>query len=161
MTPRENKRGYSEAKIKYIDPLFQFFKVIYYKKGKYKVIDRYSGDENFIGQTIYFLNKKPAHGLNYYGIILDKKFKTKDVYTFLKKALIKGSSKYRGFDGYAENNWLYKNKYVEKRGFVEGEERIYFNKRLVYVLVYHGGKISESKSLKEFSKNLLPIKNKS
>jgi len=155
---KENKRGYGGAKIKYVDPFLPFFKVIYYRKDKHKVIDRYSGDENFIGQTIYFLNKKPEYGLNYYGRIVDRKFKTKAVYAFLKKALVSGSSKYRGMNGYKEDKWMYKNKYTEKRGFVEGEEKIFFNKKLVYILVYHGGKIFEHKLLNEFLKNLLPIK---
>lgn len=150
----ENKKGYGEATIKYIDPLLPFFKVIYYKKGKYRVIDRYSGDENFIGQTVYSLNQKPVYGLNYYGIVINKRFKTGDIYAFLKRALVAGSSRYRGFDGYKEEKWLYKNKYSEKRGFVEGEEKIYFNRKVVYMLVYHGGKVIEHKSLKEFLKNL-------
>ena len=151
---KANKQGYGKTTIRYIDPLLPFFKVIYYKKGNYRVIDRYGGDENFIGQTIYYLNKKPKQGLNYYGIIIDRKFNTREVYAFLKKALITGKSKYRGLNGYKEGKWLYKNKYTEERGFVEGEERIYFNKKLVYILVYTGGKITEHKSLKEFNKKL-------
>lgn len=155
---KESKCGYGGATVKYADPFLPFFKVIIYKKGRYKVIDRYSGDENFIGQTIYYLNGEPKYGLNYYGLVIDKKFKTREVYAFLKKTLIVGSSKYRGLNGYKEDKWLYKNKYTEKRGFVEGEEKIYFNKKLIYILVYHGGKVNEHKSLKEFNKNLLSIK---
>ena len=156
---KENKHGYGGATIKYLDPFLPLFKLIYYRKGKYKVIDRYSGDENFIGQTVYYLNKNPKYGLNYYGLITKNRFKSRDVYAFLKRALIAGSSKYRGLDGYKEGSWLYKNKFAEKTGFVEGEEEIFYNKELIYILLYHGGKIAEHKSLKEFSKNLLKLKN--
>ncbi len=156
---KEDKLGYGGATKKYLSPLLPFFKVIYYKKGNYKIIDRYSGDENFIGETVYYLNKKPVYGLNYYGMVTDNKLKTKKVYAFLKRVLISGSSKYRGQNGYKEGKWLYRNSYNENHGLIEGKEKIYHNKRVVYLLLYHGGRISEHKTLKSFNKNLLPLRN--
>jgi len=67
--------------------------------------------------------------------------------------------KYRGLDGYKEGSWLYKNKFAEKNGLCRRRREIFYNKELIYIFIkYHGGKIAEHKSLKEFSKILIELK---
>lgn len=156
----EKTRGYGGGPKKFVDPLMPRFRLITYKKGPYLVVDRYSGDEQFIGESITFYKKNPILGLNYYGKILDNNFKTDYVYDFLKQALRSGKSPYRGLDGFKKDKFLYKNKYTEKDGFVIGEEKIFLNKNKIYFLVYHGGLIEDRRSLSRWKKNLLTGKPK-
>jgi hypothetical protein len=84
-----------------------------------------------------------------------KRFKAAEVFNFLKKALKAGKSPHRGLNGFGEEDWLYRNEYAEKRGFLEGEERIYYKEQLVYILIYNGGQISDKRTYLEWSKKLL------
>lgn len=154
-------KGYAASPQKFIDPFLPRFKVIVYRKGPYLVIDRYSGDEQYIGQTITLYRKRPVDGLNYYGTLLDRRFKASIVWGFLKKALRTGAGKtpHRGLNGFKEGKWLYKNTYKEANGFVEGEEKIYYDKALLYRAVYHGGMIEDTRSYKEWSKGLKKMGN--
>lgn len=158
---KEDKtKGYGRATQKFVDPFLPRFKVITFKKGEYLVVDRYTGEELNIGQAITYFRKRPVYGLNYYGILLDKKFKAKEVFNFLKKALQAGAGKsaHRGLDGFKEGYFNYKNRFNENRGFVEGEENIYYKKKLIYIQTYHGGLIEDSRDYKEWIKRLLPSK---
>lgn len=155
---QDKTKGYGGNPEKYVDPFLPRFKAIYYRKGNYKIIDRYTGQEQNIGQAIYYYRKQPVYGLNYYGIVTVRRPKADIIFDFLKEALRAGSGKsvHRGLDGYRKNHWLYRNKSSEKRGFVEGEEKIYYKGRMVYIQVYHGGAVGDLRSHKEWLKNLLP-----
>src|SRR3989344_1948038 len=83
----DETKGYAGCINKFIDPFLPWFKVIAYKNGPYLVIDRYTGEEMNIGQAITFFRKRPVYGINYYGILLDKSLKARNVFNFLKKAL--------------------------------------------------------------------------
>lgn len=157
---REDKtKGYGGSPQKFLDPFLPWFKVITYRKGPYVVIDRYSGEELNMGQTITFYRKHPIYGVNYYGILVGagRKLGPKVVFDFLKKALRAGAGKttHRGLDGFRENKFLYRNRFTKKRGFVEGEEKIFYENNLVYMQVYHGGLIEDTRHYKEWSKKLL------
>jgi len=157
---QDKTEGYGGSPKKYIDPFLPRFKVIYYNKDKYQVIDRYTGQEQNIGQAIYYYQKRPVYGLNYYGTVTARKPKADVIFDFLKEALRAGAGKsvHRGLDGYKKDKWLYRNKFTEKRGFVEGEEKIYYKKKMVYVQIYHGGAITDQRPYKEWAKKLLPAK---
>jgi len=159
MSLRQDKtKGYGGNPEKYVDPFLSRFRAIYYRKGNYKVIDRYTGQEQNIGQAIYYYRKQPVYGLNYYGIVTVQKPRADTIFDFLKEALRAGSGKsvHRGLDGFKKKDWIYRNKYSEKRGFVEGEEKIYYKREMVYIQVYHGGAVGDLRSHKEWLKNLLP-----
>ncbi|MFA4937329.1 MAG: DUF5680 domain-containing protein [Patescibacteria group bacterium] len=150
--------GYGNAKIKYKDELLPWVKVICYRKDKYVVVDRYSGDQKFIGQSIYFNNKKPIFGFNYYGRVVEKSFlaKTDKLFDFLKKALRAGvGNKFRGKDGFSESGFKYYNKYKENNGFIIGNEVIKYNQKIIYRLMYHGGSMEDRRNYKQWSKKLL------
>ena len=155
---QDKTKGYGGNPKKYVDPFLPRFKVIYYRKGKYKVVDRYTGQEQNIGQAIYYYQKQPVYGLNYYGTITASKPKAEIIFDFLKEALRAGFGKsvHRGPSKYKNKEWLYSNRFSEKRKFVEGEEKIYYKGKLVYIQVYHGGVINDLRSYKEWMKNLLP-----
>ncbi len=65
------------------------------------MVDRYAGQEQNIGQAIYFYHKKPVYGLNYYGIVVGK-LKAGIIFEFLKEALRAGAGKsaHRRLNGY-------------------------------------------------------------
>lgn len=154
---KEDKtKGYGGNPLKFVDPFLPWFKVITYRKGSFLVVDRYTGEELNIGQAITFLHKRPVYGTNYYGILLDNNLNAKTVYTFLKQALLAGANKsaHRGLDGYKNHYFRYTNKFTEKRSFVEGEEKIFRKNTLVYIQVYHGGIIKDSRSYKDWSRKL-------
>jgi len=157
---QDKTEGYGGSRGKYVDPFLPRFKVIYYTKGGYRVVDRYTGQEQNIGQAIYFYRKKPVYGLNYYGIVTTGRLKAGIIFKFLKEALRAGAGKsaHRGLNGYKKNEWLYRNRFTEKRGFVEGKEKIYHGKKLVYVQIYHGGAIVDQRSYKEWKRHLLPAR---
>jgi hypothetical protein len=96
--------------------------------------------------------------LNYYGTVTGQQPRAEIIFDFLKEALRAGSDKsaHRGLDGYKRDAWLYRNKFSERRGFVEGEEKIYYKGRIVYIQVYHGGAINDKRSYKKWLKDLLP-----
>lgn len=157
---KDGNKGYAGDPQKFIDPLFPWFKTITYKKGQYLLVDRYSGDEAYVGQTITFFKKQPIYSLNYYGILVGEGWKmgTDPIYDFLKKALRVGPGKniHRGLDGFKEGNFLYKNNSSEKRGLLEGEEKIFYKNKLVYICLYHGGVIEDSRTYKRWGRKLLP-----
>jgi len=160
ISTREDKtKGYGGNPKKFFDPFLPWFKTLTYRKGPYLVIDRYSGDELNIGQAITFYHRRPIYGINYYGIVVGhgRNLGSQIIFDFLKKALRagKGKTTHRGLNGFRENKFLYKNRFTEKRNFIEGEENIFYNNKLVYIQVYHGGLIEDNRNFKGWSKNLL------
>lgn len=153
----DKTKGYGGSSQKFIDPFLPRFKVITYKKGPYLVVDRYTGEEQNIGQAITFYRKRPVYGMNYYGFLQSRKFKARVVYRFLKKALRAGAgtSVHRGLNGYKDDGFVYKNSYKEIKGFVDGEETIFYKGKLIYIQVYHGGMIEDSRTYQEWSRKLL------
>ena len=141
MVLQKNKQGYAYDTQKYSDRSQPGLKIIAYRKGSCYIIDRYTGEEQNIGQTITYRKRKPIYGLNYYGIMISRNVTAHETFEFLKKALRRGKSKHRGPKRYKEKYFLYTNAFTEKRGFAEGEENIYYKGELVYIQVYHGGPI--------------------
>lgn len=159
MKKADKQYGYGgDKRERFIDPFLPWFKVITYKKDSGMVVDRYTGDESFVGETITFHKKRPIQGLNYYGFLIGsgKRLGTKKVYDFLKKALsAEGKETPRGIDGFRDEDFVYKNTFSKKKGLIEGEEYIFYKDKLVYTLVYHGGVIEDKRAYKTWKKNLL------
>ncbi|MGC9603584.1 MAG: DUF5680 domain-containing protein [Minisyncoccia bacterium] len=161
ISKKEDKtKGYGSTKEKYEDFFLPRFKVIVYRKGHYLVVDRYTGDEQYIGESITLYRRRPIFGLNYYGKILDSKFKPRDVFDFLKKALVAGAGRtpYRGLDKFKENGFLYRNSFTEKRRIVKGEEKIFYKNKLIYIQAYHGGLIKDGRPYGKWKTKLLSPK---
>lgn len=54
--------------------------------------DTYFGSRDFIGEEVVCKNSEPVWGMNYYGYILSDKTDHKELYNFLRDALMKTSS---------------------------------------------------------------------
>ena len=114
----------------------------HFEKGNLIYHDTYFGGKDFIGGEIVYENNVPVWGMNYYGYVLESSENEKDVYDFLRKALMQEYSDIipvRGAKKYTEGEWEYKN---IPDGTLErffGVEQIYRNGKLVYCADYHGG----------------------
>ena len=64
---------------------------------------------------------------------------------FLKEALktVKKNEPFRGADKYKKEHFEYINKVKGDIKSFKGEEKIFYNNKLVYVLTYHGGFIKK------------------
>ena len=150
--------GYGSNPKKYKDPLLPRFKVLIYDKGIYHVIDRYTGHSKYAGQAITYYRNQPLFALNYYGAVLAKPLiDINKIFKFLKGALRANSKKnlYRGMNGFRKGRFTYRNQSVSRKGIVEGKEKIFSGRRLIYVAVYHGGYIYDNRPDAVWSKNLL------
>lgn len=108
---------------------------------EFKYRDRYFGLNSFIGEEIVWESEKAVWGMNYYGKIISKITPVESIYQFLQSALkkITEDKPFRGPNNFKKDDFKYVNKVngtVEK---FEGGEMIFYKKRLVYKLIYHGG----------------------
>lgn len=118
-------------------------KELIYEEDSLKYRDRYFNSNPFFGEEVLFENNKIVWGMNYQGKTISDKVTPKEVYKFLKKALLAVPKEipYRGPLEFQENNWLYKNKVEGTFEYFVGKEEIYYKDELVYILDYHGMKL--------------------
>jgi len=124
-------------------------KELSYQEGDYKYIDTYFGFNPFIGEEIVFYQGEFIWGMNFYGRVLSDKVSAKEVYDFLKKAmmLVKESRPFRGPSEFNEDDWKYTD---ESEGTIDnfkGKEKIYYQQELVYELEYQGGVIKKKNGI--------------
>lgn len=114
-----------------------------FQKENYMYRDRYFGSKEFVGEEIIFESGKPIWGMNYYGKMLTTTLTTKEVYSFLKKAMQQVSEKrpFRGPDYFIEGNYKYTDKSIGDISSFEGTEEIFYNDKKIYELKYHGGSL--------------------
>jgi hypothetical protein len=109
------------------------------KNLKYK--DCYFGHNPFIGEEIVWEDNKIIWGMNYYGQVISKTISSVKIYEFLKEALktIKKSEPFRGAAKHRQEHFEYINKVHGNIKRFRGEEKIFYNNKLVYILTYQGG----------------------
>jgi len=114
-----------------------------YSEKDYKYVDIYYGHDPFIGKEIVWKEGKLRWGMNYYGSISSDKMKSKEVYTFLKKALsqIDQEHPFRGPKEFTEGQLRYVNEVKGNINFFQGTKHILLYGKKVYSLFYHGGMI--------------------
>ena len=106
--------------------------------------DTYFGGRDFIGEEIVYENEKPVWGANYFGFVLDEKVSEKDVYDFLRKALMQeydDAIPVRGPSNFSADDKEYR--FVADGDLVSfsGKEEILFGEKVVYRCLIHGGMI--------------------
>ena len=139
---KAKKSGYAT---KEAEKLENGSKVLFYQEREYEYKDTYFGFNPFIGEEIVFFQGTFIWGMNFYGKVISDKVSAKDVYKFLKKAMlqIKEDRPFRGPSEFKEDDWKYTD---ESKGDIDnfsGKEKIYYRNELVYELEYHGGLIKE------------------
>ena len=115
-----------------------------YKEGTYFYRDRYFGSDPFAGQEVVFSNGKAIWVMNYCGHILDRENREKEIYNFLKRALmeISEAQPFRGPSEFILGNFKYTSKSIGTINSFEGVEVIYSKNNKIYKLSFHGGLIS-------------------
>jgi len=116
-------------------------KELIFEKNSLTYVDRYYGYNPFSGQEVIFKDQKAIWSMNYYGLINDHLVSEKEVYSFLKKALLNVEKRFplRGPNIFREEDFEY---FSDTSGFIEefnGKERIDYKGKTVYVGFYHGG----------------------
>lgn len=112
-----------------------------FREGKYVYRDRYFGSDHFAGEEIVFFNNKAMWAMNYCGYILDKTIDEKEVYNFLKQALmdVRLEAPFRGPAEFVNGNYLYMSNAEGNADSFVGSESIYLYKKRVYELNFHDG----------------------
>ena len=104
--------------------------------------DTYFGSRDFVGEEVVYKDNEPVWGLNYYGFILSETTNEKELYGFLREALMQEYSDIipvRGPKNYQSNDWEYNNSADGELDRFTGTEEIYRAGVLVYKCHYHGG----------------------
>lgn len=116
-----------------------------FKEKEFKYRDRYFGFNPFIGEEIVWQNGKIIWGMNYYGKIISETIPAKQIYRFLQDALRKvpKDKPFRGPAKFIKDQLEYLNKVRGTIERFEGEEKIFYKRKLIYKLIYHGGTITE------------------
>ena len=120
-------------------------KKLEFKKGEFFYRDIYFGFNPFIGEEVVWYKNKIAWGMNYYGKIILNDVPPGEIYEFLKESLrkVEKGKPFRGLDGFEKKNFKYLNRAKGSLDNFIGKERILFNNKEVYNLVYHGGFVEE------------------
>lgn len=106
--------------------------------------DTYFGARDFIGGEVVYKNEAPVWGMNYYGYVLAPSVSEKDIYNFLRRALMQEYTSVipvRGPKSYESDGWRYTNIPNGELNRFTGKEEIYRGSELVYRADYHGGEI--------------------
>lgn len=116
----------------------------HFEKGSLVYHDTYFGDRDFIGEEIVYKNQKPVWGANYFGFVLDPAISERDVYDFLRKALMQEYDNVipvRGPNTFSADEKEYDFTADGDLGNFSGKEEIAFNGKIVYRCLIHGGYI--------------------
>jgi hypothetical protein len=106
--------------------------------------DTYFGGRDFIGGEIVYENEKPVWGANYFGFVLDENTSEKDVYAFLRLALMQEYDDVipvRGPAHFSADNKGYRFVVNGDLANFSGAEEISFGGKVVYRCYLHGGMI--------------------
>jgi len=110
----------------------------------YRYLDKYYGFNPFTGsEHVYKPDNTLIWVMNYYGEVLPNCPDPKNIYSFLKEAMLLINPRYpfRGPAQLENNNFRYENLQNGSLNSFSGIESIYDNDEKVYVLYYHGGKL--------------------
>ena len=112
-----------------------------YQDGKFKYRDRYYGFNPFVGEEIVWEDDKIIWFMNYFGKVISKEVSEKEIYGFLRIAMkeIKEDRPFRGPKYLKKENFEYFDDSSGNADNFTGTEKILFNRKEVYRLVYHGG----------------------
>ncbi len=104
--------------------------------------DTYFGGRDFIGEEIVYKEGTPVWGANYFGFILTDVVGEKEVYDFLRQALMEDNDEaipLRGASNFTKGDWDYRFSATGKLGNFSGQEEISLKGKAVYRCLVHGG----------------------
>lgn len=139
-----NKQTYANEKAEKTKPSRLNSEDYHFEKDDLIYHDTYFGSRNFIGEEIVYVEGKPTWGANYYGFILKTEVNEKELYDFLRKALMAENQSLmpvRGLDGFSNGDWVYHFTVNGNLKRFSGQEEITFKGEVVYRCWIHGGYI--------------------
>jgi len=104
--------------------------------------DTYFGSRDFIGEEIIYENGSPVWGMNYFGVVLDEEVSEKEVFDFLRSALMREYDDIvplRGPSNFSAGDKEYHFSVEGDLANFSGKEEILFGGKVVYRCVVHGG----------------------
>lgn len=114
----------------------------HFEKGDLIYHDTYFGGRDFIGEEIVYKNQKPVWGTNYFGFVIVDEVSEKDVYDFLREALMQDYDDIipvRGPKNFSADDKKYNFAVDGNLTNFSGKEEISFNGKVVYCCFVHGG----------------------
>ena len=114
----------------------------HFDKGDLIYHDTYFGGRDFIGEEIVYESEKPVWGANYFGFVIDEKVNEKDVYDFLRQALMQEYDDVipvRGPSNFSADDKEYRFSADGDLSNFSGKEEISFDGKVVYRCLIHGG----------------------
>lgn len=114
-----------------------------YTEDDFLYLDTYLGSRDFIGEEAVWFQEKPIWGMNYHGRMLSESIPDGFIDT-LRAALfaVPAESPFRGPAEFNLGDFRYTCRWQGDLDQYSGHERIEYNGRPLYELVFHGGKIS-------------------
>ena len=106
--------------------------------------DTYFGGRDFIGEEIVYENEKPVWGANYFGFVLEENIGERDVYDFLRRALMQAYDDVipvRGPAHFSADDKEYRFSVNGDLVNFSGTEEISFGRKVAYRCFVHGGMI--------------------
>jgi hypothetical protein len=139
-----NKATYANRTMPKVAPTRQGSLDYHFEKDGLAYHDTYFGARDFIGAEIVYEDGRPAWGANYFGVVLDDEVNEKDVYDFLRQALMQDQREVipvRGPALYSADDRLYRFAVDGGLANFSGTEEILFAGKIVYRCLIHGGMI--------------------
>jgi len=122
-------------------------KELIFTEGSLSYRDKYFGSIQFLGEEVVSCEGKCVWGMNYYGQVLSSEgVSEQKVGAFLKEALkrVKPEKPFRGPYKYEENSFMYLNDVEGDVRKFSGTEKILYEGKEVYTLLYHCGLTKEA-----------------
>ncbi|MFH1325179.1 MAG: DUF5680 domain-containing protein [archaeon] len=139
---KANKNTYANKNAKKSEPTRLKSEDYQFEEDNLIYHDTYFGARDFIGEEIVYKDKIPVWGANYFGFIIDSSVSEKEVYDFLRKALIQNHESeisVRGPEEFSEGDWIYRFSVKGSLANFSGSEEILVNRKVVYRCFVHGG----------------------
>lgn len=137
-----NKATYANKEAPKVAPSRLKSEDYHFEQGGLIYHDTYFGGRDFIGGEIVYENEKPVWGANYFGFVLDENISEKDVYDFLRLALMQEYDDVipvRGPKHFSTDDKEYRFVVNGDLANFFGAEEISFGGKVVYRCYLHGG----------------------
>lgn len=139
-----NKNSYANKDALKVASLRPESKDYHFEKDGLIYHDTYFGERNFIGEEIVYKDQKPVWGANYFGLVLADEINEKEVYNFLRQALMQKYNDIipvRGPKNFRNGDWNYQFSANGDLTNFTGQEEIFLNEKIIYRCLVHGGLI--------------------
>lgn len=137
-----NKNTYANRDAPKVEPSRLKSEDYHFEKGNLTYHDTYFGGRDFIGEEIVYKNETLVWGVNYFGFVLADEVSEKDVYDFLRQALMQDYDDVipvRGPKNFSADNKEYRFSTEGDLTNFSGKEEISFGGKVVYRCFVHGG----------------------